>query len=54
MGARPWLAHAQHDLVAMLLARGDPDRARAHLDDALKAYGELGMETWATRASALA
>jgi hypothetical protein len=29
------------------VARGDPDRARPHLDDALKAYGELGMETWA-------
>jgi len=54
MGGRPWLAHGQHDLAAMLLARGDPDRARPHLDDALKAYQELGMETWAARASALA
>jgi hypothetical protein len=24
------------------VARGDPDRARPHLDDALKADGELG------------
>jgi DNA-binding SARP family transcriptional activator/tetratricopeptide (TPR) repeat protein len=54
MGGRPWLAHGQHDLAAMLLARGDPDRARPHLDDALNAYQELGMETWAARASALA
>jgi DNA-binding SARP family transcriptional activator/tetratricopeptide (TPR) repeat protein len=54
MGARPWLAHAQHDLAAVLIARGEPDRARPHLDDALKTYRELGMETWAARASALA
>jgi DNA-binding SARP family transcriptional activator/tetratricopeptide (TPR) repeat protein len=54
MGAQPWLAHAHHDLAAMLVARGDPDRARPHLDEALQAYRELGMETWAERASALA
>ena len=53
MGARPWLAHAQHDLAAMFVARGDPDRARPHLDAALTAYGALGMKTWAARASAL-
>jgi tetratricopeptide (TPR) repeat protein len=53
MGARPWLAHAQHDLAAMLVARGDPERARPHLDAALESYRELGMETWAARASAL-
>jgi hypothetical protein len=34
------------------VGRGDPDRARPHLDDALKAYGEVGMETWVARASA--
>ena len=54
MGARPWLAHAQHDLAAMLIARGKPERARPHLEEALKAYRELGMDTWAARASALA
>jgi len=54
MGARPWLAHAQHDLAAMVIARGDPDRARPHLDEALQTYRELGMETWAARASELA
>jgi hypothetical protein len=54
MGARPWLAHAQHDLAAMLVARGDSGRARPHLEDALKTYRELGMDTWAVRAGALA
>jgi tetratricopeptide (TPR) repeat protein len=54
MGARPWLAHAQHNLAAMLVARGDPRRARPHLEDALKTYRELGMDTWAIRAGALA
>ena len=35
MRARPWLAHAQHDLAAMLLARGaadDGERAHALLE----------------------
>jgi hypothetical protein len=35
-----------HDLAGMLLARGargDSERARALLDDALATYGELGM-----------
>jgi DNA-binding SARP family transcriptional activator len=57
MKARPWLAHAQHDYAAMLVARGgaaDAERARTHLDDALKTYRELGMDTWADRAAALA
>jgi DNA-binding SARP family transcriptional activator len=57
MRARPWLAEAQHDLAAMLLARGaadDPGRARALLDDARATYRELGMDVWAGRAEALA
>ena len=52
MGARPWLAHAQHDLAAMLLTRGatgDSERARALLDEAQKAYRDLGMDSWAAR-----
>ena len=53
MGARPWLAHAQHGLGAALLERGDDARARAVLDEAIAAYRELGMETWAARAAAL-
>jgi hypothetical protein len=57
MGARPWCAHAQHDLAGMLLARGgsgDAARARALVDEAVSVYRELGMETWAARAAALA
>ncbi len=55
MGARPWLAHAQHDLGAMLLARGasgDSERARLLLDEALAGYRELGMDAWAARIEA--
>jgi DNA-binding SARP family transcriptional activator len=57
MGARPWLAHAQHDFAAMLLARdaaGDAERARELLAEALTTYRDLGMESWAARAEALA
>jgi tetratricopeptide (TPR) repeat protein len=57
MRARPWLAHAQQDLAAMLLARGaagDSERALAVLEDALATYRELGMDAWAARVEALA
>src|SRR5918994_2187795 len=57
MRARPWLAHAQHDFGAMLVARGGTDdaaRARTLLAEAAGVYGELGMDTWVTRAAALA
>jgi DNA-binding SARP family transcriptional activator len=56
MGAHPWLAHAQHDMAAMLLARrgpGDERSARSLLDEALTSYRALGMAPWAARASAL-
>jgi tetratricopeptide (TPR) repeat protein len=56
MRARPWLAQAQHDMAAMLLARGgrgDARQARALLDEAVTTYRALGMATWAARASAL-
>ena len=56
MRARPWIAHAQHDFAAMLIARGRArDRARALSlrDDAVTTYRELGMASWADRASAL-
>jgi hypothetical protein len=56
MRARPWLAHAQHDL-ATLLARGaadDRERAHALLEEAAGTYRELGMPTWASHATALA
>jgi DNA-binding SARP family transcriptional activator len=54
MKARPWRAHAQHDLAAMLLRRGaagDAERASALLDEAQDIYRELGMKSWAARAS---
>jgi DNA-binding SARP family transcriptional activator len=53
MGGRPWLAHAHHDLAATFLARGDRERAEGQRDAALALYRELGMETWAARASAV-
>jgi tetratricopeptide (TPR) repeat protein len=46
MGARPWLAHTQHDYARMLLARdapGDRERAELLLSEALATYRELGM-----------
>jgi tetratricopeptide (TPR) repeat protein len=57
MGARPWLAHAQQDYARLLLTRdapGDRERAQGLLDAALAIYRELGMETHAASASALA
>jgi DNA-binding SARP family transcriptional activator len=57
MRAPPWLAHAQHDLAAMLLTRDaadDRERAHALLEEAAATYRELGMPTWASRATALA
>jgi DNA-binding SARP family transcriptional activator len=57
MGARPWLAHTQHDYARMLAARhgpGDRERAQEFLDAALTTYRELCMERYAARASALA
>ena len=57
MGAWPWAAHTRHDHAAMLLARdgpGDRERAEGLLTDAISTYEELGMESWAKRAVALA
>jgi tetratricopeptide (TPR) repeat protein len=54
MGARPWLAHAHHGQSTMLLARGDAgdrQRAQALLVDVGRAYRDLGMQTWASRAT---
>ena len=53
MGARPWLAYAQHDLAATCLALGDHERAGSLLDEALAGYRALGMDSWVERASAL-
>ena len=53
MGARPWLAHTQNDYAHLLQARnkpGDRERARELLDEALRVYRELGMESYAGEA----
>jgi DNA-binding NarL/FixJ family response regulator len=55
-GARPWLAHTQHQYAAMLLARerpGDRERGLSLLDEALATSRALGMQTLAERAAAL-
>ncbi|MBI4571549.1 MAG: hypothetical protein HY723_06325, partial [Chloroflexi bacterium] len=46
MGARPWVAHTQHDYATMLLSRdtaGGREQALALLDEALTTAQELGM-----------
>jgi uncharacterized protein HemY len=56
IGARPWLAHAQHDLAATLIGHGesaDREHATALLSEALRTYRELGMQSYAASASAL-
>jgi len=52
MGARPWLAHTQHQYAAMLLARnqtGDHARAMALRFEALATARELGMRALEAR-----
>jgi tetratricopeptide (TPR) repeat protein len=54
MKAHPWRAHAQHNLAEMLLRRGavgDDERALALLEKAHDIYRQLGMKSWAARAS---
>jgi hypothetical protein len=56
IGARPLVAHTQHDYARMLLQRdqpGDREQARALIAEALATYRELGMESWARAAAAL-
>ena len=56
MGARPWLAHTQHDYARMLLARnghGDRERTQELLDDARMTYRELGMDSYAASSAAI-
>jgi DNA-binding CsgD family transcriptional regulator len=46
MGARPWLAHTQHEYAKMLLARnqpGDREEAMTLFNEALTTARELGM-----------
>jgi DNA-binding NarL/FixJ family response regulator len=55
MGARPWLAHTQHDYAAMLTARnqpGDAEKAMALLQDAMTSARELGMRALEARIAA--
>jgi tetratricopeptide (TPR) repeat protein len=57
MGARPWVAHTQHDYAQMLLTRdapGDREQAVELLDACLSTCGELGLVALEQRASALA
>jgi DNA-binding SARP family transcriptional activator len=56
IGARPWLARTQEDYADMLLERdepGDRERADGLLEQALSIYRELGMKSYAARASAM-
>ena len=49
MGARPWVAHTQHDYARMLIRRGAPDderRASELLRAARGGYEELKMTSW--------
>ena len=55
MGARPWVAHTQHDYARMLIRRSAPDdarRASGLLKAACSGYEELGMTTWQANATA--
>ena len=56
MGARPWLAHTQHDFARLLLDHGeasDRDRALQLAGDASATARELGLPGLAERAEAL-
>jgi predicted ATPase/DNA-binding SARP family transcriptional activator len=53
MGARPWVAHTQHDLARLLLARGDTPRARELLNRSAETCRELGMTALRRRVAAL-
>jgi hypothetical protein len=55
-GARPWVAHTEHDSGRMLVARGEPgdrDRAFELTSSAVERYRSLGMDSFATEATAL-
>ena len=52
MGARPWVAHTQHDYARMLIRRdaaGDGRRGRQLLEATQAAYRDLGMKPWEAR-----
>jgi tetratricopeptide (TPR) repeat protein len=57
MGARPWVAHTQHEWGQMLIRRGesgDEQRAFDRFAQARLIYEELGMGSWAAAASSRA
>ena len=52
MGARPWVAHTQHDYARMLIRRdaaGDRRRGLQLLAATQEAYRDLGMKPWEAR-----
>ena len=53
LGARPWVAHTQHDLGSLLVGRGGRDRARGEqqLRDALEMAERIGMAALARKIS---
>jgi DNA-binding NarL/FixJ family response regulator len=54
LGARPWLAHTQHDYAVMLMAQGRPNalhQAAALLNEACAITRELGMRALDERVS---
>ena len=56
MGARPWLAHTQHDYADMLLRHdepGDREKALELVSEALNAAQEMGMKPLVEQALAL-
>jgi tetratricopeptide (TPR) repeat protein len=56
IGARPWIAHTQHDFARMLSSRGnprDPGRALELTRGALDGYRGLGMDAYAAEAARL-
>jgi class 3 adenylate cyclase len=56
MGARPWLAHTQHEYARMLHERvevGDGEKAHQLVNQALDTAQELGMKSLVERALAL-
>jgi len=55
-GARPWLAHSQHEYARMLTERGasgDKEKAKSLLTEAIATYQELGMPTFLENAEEL-
>jgi hypothetical protein len=52
-GARPAVAHSQHEHAKLLQAQGEPQQARQQLGQALAAYRDLEMESWVRHAQAL-